>query len=85
MRNPLIGSAYSEKPSNQESSSESSISDVDELLSLVKETEAAKDIYRNIEVLGAASKSDYGRIRGELKDATGVNLNQLDAAVREAR
>ncbi len=85
MRNPLIGSAYSEKPSNQESSSESSISDVDELLSLVKETEAAKDIYRNIEVLGAASKSDYGRIRGGLKDATGVNLNQLDAAVREAR
>lgn len=85
MKNPLLGTASSDKSPDRKSSPEQSILNVDDLLSLVQETEAAEDIYRNIDVLGAASKADYGRVRKKLKNATDVNLNQLDAAVREER
>ncbi len=88
MKNPLLGTGSSKKasdPASGEPRSNRSISDIDELLDLVRETGAPGDIYQNIEILGAASKADYGRVRAQLKEATGVNLNQLDAAVREAR
>ncbi|MCS4174576.1 hypothetical protein [Salinibacter ruber] len=88
MKNPLMGAGSNKKagnPASDESRSDRSTSDIDELLGLVRETGAPGDIYQNIETLGAASKAEYGRVRAQLKEATGVNLNQLDAAVREAR
>jgi hypothetical protein len=58
---------------------------IDRLLELVRMTEEAEHVFEHIDVLASLSKADYGRVRGQLKDATDVNLNQLDAAIREAR
>ena len=58
---------------------------IDRLLELVRVTEEAECIFDHIDVLASLTKAGYGRVRGQLKDATDVNLNQLDAAVREAR
>ncbi len=85
MKNPLLGAGSREGKANGQTSEEQSISDVDALLDLVRRTGDAEDIFKNVEVLGAASKADYGRVREQLKDAADVNLNLLDSAVREAR
>jgi hypothetical protein len=58
---------------------------IDRLLELVRMTEEAEHVFEHIDVLASLSKADYGRVRGQLKDAADVNLNQLDAAIREAR
>lgn len=88
MRNPYLGSSASEGRStsgNRASNSGGDVSDVDELVAVVRETGTVEDIYNNVGVLARGGRVEYARVRKQLKEETGVNLNQLDAAVREAR
>jgi 5S rRNA maturation endonuclease (ribonuclease M5) len=58
---------------------------LDELIQLVEENEEAEDVFRNIELLAAAEAAQYSRAKSRIKEATGINLNDLQREVRQAR
>lgn len=60
---------------------------VDKALAGVKETKDPAPIWGAVSALAALGKADYARVKADIKAALGksLNLNDLDAAVREAR
>lgn len=56
---------------------------VDEVVDRAFEEEDPSVVFGNIDVLARADDTDFYAAREKLKEATGVNLNQLDKAVRK--
>jgi hypothetical protein len=58
---------------------------LDEMVSLCEDHGQPDFIFEHIETIARAPLSEYARVKPKLKSATGVNLNDLEAAVQEAR
>lgn len=58
---------------------------LDDLLALADETGDPRDVFQHIAILASASIAGYASAKQPLKDATGINLNDLEKAVNAER